>query len=204
MKEGDINPIAIAVIATSTVELQRPPAMHIQQERRFREALREYPPQTVLDIPFCRMWHREFYLNNPYLDVSFMCMSVRDPTGWMMGRFMHEPLLAARTAEDVMSQNPWYYWEDCLVLRLEGAMGGSTRHRCSPALLKAIRRVLYEPDTYDDIARQYAESNARSRRESLQNLTAAMTAGWTREDYAHWVQTGEEPKFEEGGPDVDP
>lgn len=131
MKEGDIDPIAIAVIATSTVELQRPPAMHIQQERRFRETLRGYPPQTVLDVPFCRMWHREFYLNDPYLDVTFM-----EPSGWCNGRFMHEPLGLGGEYRD---------WEDCLVLRLEGAMGGATRHRCSPALLKAIRRVLSEP-----------------------------------------------------------
>lgn len=179
MKEGDIDPIAIAVVATSTVELQRPPAMHIRQERRFRETLRGYPPQTVLDVPFCRMWHREFYLNDPYLDVTFM-----EPSGWCNGRFMHEPLGLGGEYRD---------WDDCLVLRLEGAMGGSTRHHTSPALLKAIKRVLYEPDTYDDIGRQRVEAEARSRRHTLFNLQASVLRGWTFEEFQYFVQTGEQP-----------
>lgn len=175
---SDIDPIAIAVIATASTE-HLPVRNYIQQERRFRESLREYPPHEVLDIPFCRRWHAEFYLSDPYLDVTF-----EEPGGWCNGRFMHEPLGLGSQYRDS---------EDYLVLRLEGAMGGATRHRCSPALLKAIKRVLYEPDTYDDIGRQHAESLARSRRDTLLNLQASVYSGWTHAEYRHFVQTGEQP-----------
>lgn len=130
-----IDPIAIAVIATATDGLERPPPDHIQRERRFRENLRQYPPGTVLDIPFCRLFHREFYLSDPYLDVAFEERGDPfggPPGGWCMGRFMHDPLGLGE---------PYEYRVDALVLRDHN---NGRRFYPSPALLKAIRRVLDE------------------------------------------------------------
>jgi len=43
------------------------------------------------------------------------------------------------------------------------------------------------------IGEQYAEALCRSFRDTLRNRTEAAHAGWTADQFAHWVNTGEEP-----------
>lgn len=48
------------------------------------------------------------------------------------------------------------------------------------------------PDSvYDDLGRQYSEALAIAARDTLWNLRTAVLAGWTNEEFRHWVATGE-------------
>lgn len=51
-----------------------------------------------------------------------------------------------------------------------------------------------QPIPEKPIGQRYAEALARSRRDTLHNLTVAHNNGWTREEFRHWVETGEKPK----------
>jgi len=44
------------------------------------------------------------------------------------------------------------------------------------------------------IGQKYCEALERSWRDTLFNLNASYHSGWTREQFRHWVETGEEPK----------
>lgn len=128
-----IDPIVIAIIATATDGLERPPAGHIQRERQFRESTQEYPKGAVLDTPFCRAFHREFYLHDPWLDVTFVAAG-----DWMVdstvGRFMHDPIVGSY----------FDFRMDVLLVRQGEGFAGPRRIYPSPALLRAIQRVVWE------------------------------------------------------------
>ena len=52
-----------------------------------------------------------------------------------------------------------------------------------------------QPFPEKSIGEQYTEALLRSFRETKENMTIAITrAGWTIEQYRHWVVTGEEPQ----------
>lgn len=51
-----------------------------------------------------------------------------------------------------------------------------------------------QPIPEKPIGQRYAEALARSARDNLRNLTVAFRNGWTREEFRHWVETGEQPK----------
>lgn len=71
---------------------------------------------------------REYFLRDPWLEVRF-----RDGEGWPIGVFLHpsSPLLALRGDEDYLHFNDEHTYERAF--------------HPSPALLKALRRVLDEP-----------------------------------------------------------
>lgn len=128
-----IDPIVIAIIATATDGLERPPAGHVERERRFRESERPYPKAFGLDIPYCRAFHREFYLDDPWLDVTFVSAGdyMHNET---IGRFMHDPIVGSY----------FDFRVDVLLLRQGEGLSGPRRIYPSPALLRAIQRVVWE------------------------------------------------------------
>ena len=51
-----------------------------------------------------------------------------------------------------------------------------------------------QPFTEKSIGQQYCEALERSRRDTRFNLVCSHHAGWSHEQFRHWVDTGEEPK----------
>lgn len=100
------------------------------EQARIREHMKT---QLSMDVPTSRCFSQEYYGFDPYLDVRF-----GSPGGWCFGRFIHDPLW-----EDIESGLPM---PDTLIL-------GWTDHtpfvprriRCSPALMRAVQRVISEP-----------------------------------------------------------
>lgn len=54
------------------------------------------------------------------------------------------------------------------------------------------------------LGQQMAEAMARSIRSAKWNLETALQKGWTREQFAHWVATGQEPVLKDAQPSIVP
>lgn len=89
------------------------------------------------DLPTFRAICREYYGKDPFLDVVFLGP---EPYLWdnILARFMHDPMKKPNLDYEIVN------WGDEIVIRQDERLL-PLRVAVSPALLKAIYRVLYEP-----------------------------------------------------------
>jgi hypothetical protein len=111
-----------------------------QEQIKYEDRVRDWMKTNLsCDIPTYRILCREYYGQDPYLDVVFL-----GPEPYLydniLARFTHDPM--KRPRDD--GQYP-LVWGDEIVIN-----GGNDRPArrlpVSPALLKAFYRVLYDPD----------------------------------------------------------
>jgi len=117
------------------------PVDYLFEERiKYEDRVRDWMKTNLsCDIPTYRILCREYYEEDPYLDVVFLGS---EPYRYdnVLARFTHDPMKKPR--DD--GQYP-LVWGDEIVIR-QAENFSPLRFPVSPALLKAFYRVIYETE----------------------------------------------------------